>query len=70
MQLPRPERKKIRQEMHYIIKYGIESHLEYCKIEKANYLSHLKGKIEYGLFVNPYDYELKEYLSYLNNIKD
>lgn len=45
--------------MHYIIKYGLESHLEYCKIEKANYISHLKGKIEYGLFVNPYDYELK-----------
>ena len=70
MQLPRSERKKIRQEMHYIIKYGLESHLEYCKIEKANYISHLKGKIEYGLFVNPYDYELKEYLSYLKNITD
>lgn len=67
MQLPKTVRKKIRQEIYYIRKYGLESHMEHCGIDKANYLQHLKGKIQYGLFVNPNDYELQEYLSYLEN---
>lgn len=68
MQLPRNERKKIRQEMYYIRKFGLESHMCYCNMNKANYVAHLKGKIEYALFINPNDYKLKEYLDYLRNL--
>lgn len=65
MQLPRSVRKKIRQEVYYIKKYGLESHMQKCNIHKANYLQHLQGRIQYGLFINPYDNELQEYLDYL-----
>ena len=67
LQLPKNVRKKIRQELYYIRKYGLESHMEYCDISKEKYLQHLIGKIQYGLFINPYDYELQDYLSYLEN---
>ena len=65
MQLPKVTRKKIRQEMYYIKKFGLESHMEHCNIKKENYIYHLRGKIQYALFINPYDDELKEYLEYL-----
>lgn len=65
MQLPKSVRKKIRQEVYYIKKYGLESHMQRCNINKANYLQHLQGRIQYGLFINPSDNELQEYLDYL-----
>lgn len=68
MQLPKPVRKQIRQEMYYVRKYGLESHMQYCGISKENYLQHLKGRIQYGLFINPYDYELQDYLCYLEKV--
>lgn len=68
MQLPKPIRKQIRQEMYYVRKYGLESHMQYCDIFKENYLQHLKGRIQYGLFINPYDYELQDYLDYLDKV--
>lgn len=70
MQLPKSVRKKIRQEIYYIRKFGLESHVQYCGIDKNNYLCHLKGRIQYGLFINPYDYELQDYLSYLERVYD
>lgn len=64
-QLPREKRKKIRQEVYYIKKYGLESHMNYCKISKENYLLHLKGLIQHGLFINKKDIELKSYIEFL-----
>lgn len=66
MQIPTDVRKKIRQEMYYIKRYGLESHMQYCKIEKKNYLQHLRGKIQHGIFINHNDTELKSYLLYLD----
>ena len=68
MQLSKEVRKKIRQELFYIKKYGLDSHLQYSGNQRGNYLAHLKGIIQHGLFVNPKDDELKSYLQYLNNI--
>lgn len=70
MQLPKVVRKKIRQEVYYIKKFGLESHMQHCGIDKNNYLPHLKGKIQYGLFINPKDCELQGYLDYLMRIYD
>ena len=39
--------------------------MEHCNIKKENYIYHLRGKIQYALFINPYDDELKGYLEYL-----
>lgn len=40
----------------------------HCNISKENYLQYLKGRIQYGLFINPYDYELQDYLWYLEKV--
>lgn len=65
MQLPKSLRKRIRQEMYYIRKYGLESHQQYCEMTKSNYLEHLRGIIQYGLFINPGDRELRSYIDFL-----
>ncbi|MCM1053697.1 MAG: reverse transcriptase family protein [Ruminococcus sp.] len=61
-------RKTIRQEMYYINKYGLESHLNYHKIDnKLKYLSSLKGRINYCLQISN-DREMKRYIEILNNL--
>nr|WP_320147654.1 retron St85 family RNA-directed DNA polymerase [uncultured Anaeromusa sp.] len=62
----RKYRQKIRQEMYYISKFGLESHVEYCGIMRKNYLEHLLGKINHVLFVNSKD---KEMLAYRKQVK-
>ena len=68
IQTPKPYRKKIRQEIYYIKKYGLESHLSFCQISQKNYLEHLQGKIGYALFINPKDAELLGYQKYLSEL--
>lgn len=66
MQVPKKYRMKIRQEIYYIQKYGLESHLMKIKETKEKYINKLKGKINYVLFINPKDTEMKKYLFYIN----
>lgn len=68
LQLSRKIRKRIRSDIYYIRKYGLESHLEYTDEKRKNYLYHLMGMVSYGVFINPYDEKLKEYRSYLNDL--
>lgn len=67
MQIPKLERKHIRQHMYYIKKYGLDSHLKFIEEHRSNYLQHLIGKINFGLFVNPKDNELRGYYDFLKN---
>lgn len=60
MQVSKEKRKYIRQQVYYIKKFGIESHLEHIQETRANYLNHLLGKINFALFVNPKDKEMIE----------
>lgn len=60
-QLAKSIRKDIRKNMYYINKYGLQSHLKYIQEERSNYLEHLFGIINYALFINPYDKEMKGY---------
>lgn len=69
LQLPKETRRYIRQEMYYIKKFGIQSHMEHREIQQRNYVEHLRGKIQFGLFVNRYDEELKGYIEYLDWLK-
>ncbi len=61
-------KRKIRQEVYYILKYGVKSHIEKRNINLScnRYLSVLLGKINYVLTVNPND---KEFINYKNEIK-
>lgn len=65
MQVAKNRRKKVRQEIYYIEKFGFENHCEKISIDKFNYLEHLLGTVNHMLFVNPKDAELKRYRSFL-----
>lgn len=61
----RKYRQKIRQELYYINKYGLEEHLTKLGISnKYKYLNNLLGRINYVLFINP----SKEFIDYKNII--
>ncbi len=63
-------RKKIRQEIYFIRKYGIESHLKYINYvdSKETYLTSLIGKVNYVLQINNSDKEFLEYKKYLKEL--
>lgn len=64
-QLPKKVRNSLRNEMHYIKKFGLENHLEKTKQKKTNYIKHLLGRINYLLQINPRDKEFIEYRKFL-----
>lgn len=74
LQLSREYRMKIRQEIHYIEKFGLDNHLSHVGETRTNYLNHLIGKIQYALFINPKDEKMLDYLRiaqiYLNRINN
>ena len=55
-------KKKIRQEMHYIQKFGLDGHVSRCKIsDKQQYVLSLRGRIAFVLQTTPNDCEFLEY---------
>ena len=68
-QISKKNRKEIRKNMYYIQKYGLQEHLKYLKEGRNNYLEHLLGQINYGLFINSTDYELQKYKEELMKIR-
>lgn len=68
-QVPFEKRNTIRQEMHYIMKFGLTSHMEFKKITQTNYLDHLLGKINFILSVHPKDSEFIKYKEFLIGLK-
>ena len=69
MQIEKKKRKAIRQQVYYIKKYGLDSHLNHIHETRAHYINHLLGQIGYALFVNPKDKEMKEYYELIKSIK-
>lgn len=53
MKLPKDYKRNLRQELHFIIKYGYESHIKKKKIRKVNYLDILLGKVNFWLSIEP-----------------
>ncbi len=73
-QPPKPYRRKIRQEMYYIKKYGLLEHMDMLKGEKEyvspwHYVESLYGRINYVLQYNQNDEELKAWLHELDKIE-
>lgn len=62
-------RKKIRQEMYYIKKYGLEEHLKIINEEKEYYLNSLYGRIIFVLSIDKKNKEFIEYRNLIFNIK-
>lgn len=65
-------RKKIRQEMYYIEKFGLISHLKKCNLEipPEKYLNTLYGKILYVLQINKNDKEFEKYKKSVEILKN
>ncbi|WP_270597932.1 retron St85 family RNA-directed DNA polymerase [Enterococcus asini] len=63
IQVPKDYRRKIRLEVYYIRKFGIYNHLKsnHSKVDAKTYLKSLNGKINYCLFINPNDLDMREY---------
>ena len=69
IQVPKYKRNQIRQEMYYIKKFDLKSHMERTKQKKDNYLKHLIGSINYILIMNPKDNEFIEYRKHLYSLE-
>lgn len=72
LQVERRYRRKIRQEMYYIIKYGVKDHLRHTGYEGdfKHYLRSLYGKILFVLNVNEKDSLMRAYKEYLDKNYD
>ena len=60
-------KKKIRQEMHYCMKYGVKSHMERQGMteEEGSYLRGLLGRVNYVLLVEPDNLQMRAYKTWL-----
>jgi RNA-directed DNA polymerase len=67
LQAPRVIRRKLRQSVYYIEKFGLASHLDKTENKNANHIRHLMGLANHILFLNPNDTEVREYLEILRN---
>ena len=63
LQVPKDVRNFIRNEVHFLVKFGLNEHLQRTRNEKANYLEHLLGKINFALHINPSDLKMQNYKS-------
>lgn len=68
LQVSKDERKKIRQEVYFIKKYGLNSHLARIEETRQNYLNHLLGKINYARYINPHDKQIQEYFLFVRDL--
>lgn len=70
IQVPRKYRKKIRLEVFYINKFGINNHLKRnnIQVDAKKYLKSLSGKIEYCLFINPNDSIMQNYRNIIEEV--
>lgn len=60
-QIPKFERNFIKNEVHFLIRFGLKDHLRKTKNKRENYLLHLLGKINFALHINPTDKRMESY---------
>lgn len=70
LQVSREYRKKIRQEVYFINKFGLEKHLKNIEYneDKRKYLKTLYGKILYVVQINNKDKEFLHYRKYIERL--
>ena len=62
---------KIRQEMYYCMKYGVESHMHASNIDSTveTYVLKMLGKINYVLSVETANQQMRQYRNWLQAIR-
>lgn len=69
MQASRSYRRDFRQQMYYIKRYGLNSHVNRIEVGNSlNYLYHLLGMANFIININPNDTETKEDYNYLKEL--
>jgi hypothetical protein len=67
--LTKDYKNKIRQELYYIKKYGLDGHLSKIECQdKQHYLNSLKGRVAFVLQTVPDDVEFLGYKEFLKNM--
>lgn len=69
LKVPKEYKRNLRQELHFIMKYGYESHIKKKKIRKLNYLDVLIGKTNFWLSIEQDNVFAQNALAYLLNLK-
>ena len=67
--LPSSYKRSVRQEVHYIVAYGFESHLSKKKIRDPFYIDSLYGKLTFWKSVEPENEFVRKYLPEIEAIK-
>ncbi|AKJ43527.1 retron St85 family RNA-directed DNA polymerase [Pragia fontium] len=70
LQLPRSKKRQIKQEIYYIKKYGLISHISKLKINKLNYHQSIEGKLRFWLQVEPNNKFALESLNYIHSLQN
>jgi len=70
LQVPRELRKKFRQEIYYIQKFGLDSHIERTQNTRSHYIRHLLGMANFIHFVNPKDEFVLKHIEVLRKFID
>lgn len=63
-------RRKLRQDLHFIEKYGLNGHMRHNSIKQCNYIERLIGKLNFWLFIEPdnsYAFRMKTKLRQIYN---
>ena len=68
LQVDKDKRRKIRQEVFYIKKWGLESHLQKIGCSKKNYLKHLLGEMTFMQSLTPQNEKLKKDIEYIRKL--
>jgi len=66
--LPRAYKRKLRQEIHYIFKYGYISHISKKKIREPFYLSSIYGKLLFWKWIEPENKFVNNYIPHLKEL--
>ncbi|MEJ7822055.1 MAG: reverse transcriptase family protein [Chitinophagaceae bacterium] len=67
IQVPKSMRDKIRQELFFIKKVGLQQHLKNTNNQRSNYVNHLIGKINYVLYINSKDKKMQEHYTFMQS---
>lgn len=68
LQVDKDKRRRVRQEVFYIKKWGLASHLKKIGCEKKNYLKHLLGEMTFMLSLSPQNEKLKQDVAFLRQL--
>lgn len=69
LRAPKDTIKKLRQEIYYIKKYGLDEHMNHCHIKQAHYIEHLIGIANFILFINKSDSTASEAIQFLKSLQ-